>query len=930
MDAPAVIGRVLEQRVLEQFLGEPGDEPRALILEGDAGIGKSMIWSLGVAQALDRNLTVASARGTQSETGLAFSGLTDLFDYVDSEVFEGLPAAKRIVLEVAMLRRAPSAEPIGQREVSAAALALLRSLTAAGPLVLAIDDLQWLDRPSAEALAFALRRLPDQPVRLLATRRTPGGVAPAEPDDRSGVLTGALPPATVNTVTLGPLDQRGIAALLADQLQLRLQPGALRGLIARTGGNPLWALELGRAIARADDHSQLPLPEGLLTLIGQRLAELDAGANEALLVVAALAYPTFELCTRALAGVVPDPATAIDAGVEAGVLTVAGTRLHLAHPLLGSVALERLPPGARADLHTRLAATTADPEQHARHLALARPGRKDPEVAEALEDGAAAALARGATSTAANLVELAVQFTPLDRDADLIRRTVQAADVHHALGNLELAYDHASHVYGKELTVEQRRQVLPLLLDTFFWHRGSVEAQKLIRATLDDPERDPYLRAIALASAAENGDGLGTPRSQLARQAEDILEQSEIDSDPYVAAYVLVILADIRLKSGNGFPEDYLRRAEMAQRQRPMVRFTQRATTIRAFFLKAVDDLDGARTALHSALAVARDEGEDGVVPLILGHLTLTECWAGRYEDAAIASEEGLRLAGPRNPVMLALYAASALLRVLTGDPEGARELLADQPDNRDEINPFMALPYDHVLGAAALLSNDDETAVELLSSAYTKARDLEIHEPGRRYRLESDLGQALINAGRLEEAADLAAELRELGTRQNRPTILGIGLRLDALVLSQRGDPDAAEPLASEAVTLHEQSPFPLERGLSLFALGRVQRRRKARAQARASIQAALDCFSELGATAYARFARLMLEQLGGSRGGGSALTDAERRIADLLATGMSNREIAAALYSSVRTVEGHLSSIYRKLGIHSRTELIRRHSRA
>jgi DNA-binding NarL/FixJ family response regulator len=116
----------------------------------------------------------------------------------------------------------------------------------------------------------------------------------------------------------------------------------------------------------------------------------------------------------------------------------------------------------------------------------------------------------------------------------------------------------------------------------------------------------------------------------------------------------------------------------------------------------------------------------------------------------------------------------------------------------------------------------------------------------------------------------------------------------------------------------------------LSLFALGREQRRRKARAQARASVQAALDCFSELGATPYARFARVMLEQLGGSRGGGSALTDAERRIADLLATGMSNREIATALYSSVRTVEGHLSSIYRKLGIHSRTELIRRHSRA
>lgn len=913
----ALVGRLSERAVIHDFLDGAAERPRALIFEGDVGIGKSTVWEVGVRLATERGIRVLRARSAQSEANLSFSGLTDLFDPIDEQLFSTLPAAMRIALDVAMLRRPPSDSPIGQREVSAAALSLLRILAADRRLIVAIDDLQWLDKASAEALAFALRRLWDRPVGLLASRRT--RVGPPEPANHTDQLINALPP--VRNVVLGPLDEADIASLLADRLQLRLPTRSLRRVIGRTGGNPLWTLEVGREISMAGDQAELPLPEGLSSLIGRRLRDLDADAHAALLVVAALAYPSFELCVRALTGVVADPELAIDAAALAGVIAGSGPRLRPAHPMLGSVALERLTPAARSELHSRLAGTVGDPEQHARHLAAASPGGKDSRVAAALDQSAAAARDRGAISAAAELIELAVQFCPAEPARHELRLHIHAAEIHEALGDLELAYHHANIAYAGDLTVEQRRQILPYLFETF-WVHGTAGAHELIRSTLDAPDSDPYLRAIALAYAAENGDGLGTPRLQLAQEAQKYFEESAVDSDPAVAAYVLVILADIHIKAGNGLREDYLERAERAQRQLPAIPFTQRASTIRAFFRKAVDDLDGARVDLQEALAAARGDGEDGALPLLLGHLTLTECWAGRYADAAAAAEEGLRLAGPRSPLMVSLYGATGLLRVMTGDMAGARALMAEQPTNIDEVNPFYAIIHNHVLGLAALLSDDDDTAVVLLRSALNHARQLEIHEPGRRYRLESDLGQALINTGNFAEAAVLAAELRELGDRQQRPTITGVGLRIEGLMHAAQGDVAAAEPLLEAAVEAHENSPFRLERGLSLFALGRAQRRRKARSRARTTLGRAETAFTEIGAAPYAAFVRMILAEIGA----GSLLTDSERRVADLLVTGMSNREIAATLFASVRTVEGHLSAIYHKLGIHSRTELIRR----
>jgi len=269
------------------------------------------------------------------------------------------------------------------------------------------------------------------------------------------------------------------------------------------------------------------------------------------------------------------------------------------------------------------------------------------------------------------------------------------------------------------------------------------------------------------------------------------------------------------------------------------------------------------------------------------------------------------------------LKGADVLLRVLTGDIVGARAFVADRlAQERNSFHDDDRIVYGQVLGLAALLEGDAEQAVAHLSTAHRSARESGKHEPGRRHRLEGDLGQALVATGRLEEATALAKEQLALGERSARPTLLGVGHRIEGLVLAAQGDLRAAADALNQAVAEHERSPLPLERGRSLLALGQVLRRRKVKGETGQVFQAALDCFTALGATPFARLAQAELDRTQRSRSG-AVLTTSERQVAELVANGATNREVAARLFTSIRTVEGHLSSIYRKLGIRSRSEL-------
>lgn len=909
--------------------------PAALVIEGEAGIGKSTLWGGGVTEAMRRGDVVLSVRPAQSEARMSFAGLGDLLEPVADALLPRLEAPQRTALEVALLRRVPAGVPPNEREIGAAVLALLRVLSADATVLLAIDDVQWLDRASAEVLAFALRRLRGESVSVLVTRRT-ADVAGASTSDQvdARVVVDALSGLSLSTMVLGPLPDADLLQLVRSQLGALPSSSDERGIVAAAGGNPFWALELGRTLQSAgllrglgSSRADLPVPESIAVLLGRKLELQSDDARAALLVVAALSRPTWGATRRALEGTVADADAAIDAAIAADLITESAGRLRPTHPLLGSAALAAESPGQRHRLHRRLAEITADPEQRARHLALATDGEPDSEVAHSLEIGAASARLRGATAAAAELAELAIALTPAADRAAHSRRRLAAAELRFSAGDLARCCELAESIVRDGPSDSEWPSLLPLLVESTYWVRGQSAAQDLLRALLDDSSASSRVRAVALACAADVGDGRGTSRGDLARESIALFDGLG-DTDPGALSTALVYLAEDHLDAGQGLSTSLFDRAEAAEARHQLVQphatpVLNRARSIRAYQLKLVDDLEGARIELLHALGVARSEGDDGSVPALLGHLALTECWAGNYPAALAAADEGLAQAGGVAPA--SLYAAKALLGVLTGDIAAASELVLGQLAGSDRTVSKKTVVYQHVLGLASLLRGDATRALEHLEQAWSAASSLGIREPGRRQRMEGDFGQALIVAGEFARAGDIATEQRELGARLGRPTLVGVGYRIDGLALAAQGELESAVVALESAVEAHRSSPLPLELPRSLLALGQVQRRMRAKVAARASLQAAVSGFAALGAASWQQVADDELRRLDGTRTG-AKLTIAEDRVATLAAAGRNNKEIAAELFLSPRTVESHLATIYRKLAIRGRVDLANR----
>ncbi len=772
------------------------ESPAALVIEGEAGIGKSTLWGAGVTEAMRRGDVVLSVRPAQSEAQMSFAGLGDLLDPVADALLPRLEAPQRTALEVALLRRVPAGVPPNEREIGAAVLALLRVLAADAAVLIAIDDVQWLDRASGEVLAFALRRLREEAISVLVTRRT-ADVAGVSGHVDARVVVDALSGLSPSVMVLGPLPDAELLEVVRSQLGALPSTSDERGIVAAAGGNPFWALELGRTLQSAGTArgSELPVPESMALLLGRKLALQSDDARAALLVVAALSRPTWGATRRGLEGMVADADAAIDAAVAADLIVESAGRLRPTHPLLGSAALAAESPGRRHRLHRRLAEVTADPEQRARHLALATDGEPDSEVAHSLEVGARSARLRGATAAAAELAELAITLTPpADRPA-LSRRRLAAAELRFSAGDLVRCCELAESMVRDGPSDAEWPSLLPLLVESTYWVRGQSAAQDLLRMLLDDSSVSLRVRAVALACAADVGDGRGTSRGDLARESIALFDGLG-DTDPGALSTALVYLAEDHLDGGQGLSADLFDRAEAAEARHQLMQphatpVLNRVRSIRAYQLKLVDDLDGARIELLRALGVARGEGDDGSVPALLGHLALTECWAGNYPAALAAADEGLAQAGGVAPA--SLYAAKALLGVLTGDIAAASSLISEQlAGSNDRALSKKTVVYQHVLGLASLLRGDATGALEHLEQAWAAASSLGIHEPGRRQRMEGDFGQALIAAGEFSRASDIAAEQRELGARLGRPTLVGVGYRIDGLALAAGGDLDS------------------------------------------------------------------------------------------------------------------------------------------
>jgi predicted ATPase len=494
--AQELIGRQQEFSLLARFLASLVAGPRALLVEGEAGIGKTALWQAGLAQARACGQRTLACRPAGSEVKLSFAALGDLLAGALQEALPALPVPQRRALEAALLLAEPEGEPPDQRAIGLALLNVLRALTLAGPLLVAIDDAQWLDQPSAAVLAFALRRLAAEPVGVLATVRLAGGEEPPAVALEPWLLAERL--------CLGPLTLAAVHELLRTRLAVSPSRPTLVRLHQAAGGNPFFALELGRALLEqgrepAPDEP-LPVPAGLRALVRARLARLPASARDSLLAVAALSRPAVALAMAAAGG--GERALAdLDRAARAGVIARKGERIRFTHPLLASTLYGEASLSQRRGLHRRLAGLVTDGEERARHLALAAEG-PDVGIAAALEEAAAEAHLRGAPDAAAALCEQACALTPADRPGELRRRGREAASYHLLAGNTSRARALLEQAVSSMAPGDQRARRLHRLGQVHYHEDSWATAEDFLARALAEAGDNPSLRCEILQGLA--------------------------------------------------------------------------------------------------------------------------------------------------------------------------------------------------------------------------------------------------------------------------------------------------------------------------------------------------------------------------------------------------------------------------------------------
>lgn len=897
-----IVGRDEELASLHAFVGRAKQGPAALVLEGEAGMGKSTLWLAGVEHARARGVRVLSSRPAEAERGLALAGLGDLLEDALDDVLPALPAPRRRALGVALLLEDAGDDAVDARALGIATCSALQLLAADAPLLVAIDDLQWLDDSSAGALAFALRRLAENDVRLLLVRRPGDGT-------QTSVLERGLGAESVRRLAVGPLSVGALHRVLRDRLGRPFARQTLLRIHERSGGNPFFALELARALdVDVDPFQPFPVPETLEELVRARISGLPASTRRALALVAASGSTSESLLERA--GVTPH---VLDPAVVARVIEREGGTIRFTHPLLSSVLYRDLGDEGRS-VHERLAGIADDPLVRARHLALSR-DTPDAEVAAALDDAAGLAAERGASAVAAELAEQALRLTPVEACDERNRRALVAARAHHAAGEWTRARTIATDLLNETAIGSWRAEALILVAELEGLDRGGA----LLEEALSEAASRPALQSVIhcrLAWARRFATGFDHAGAAL-----DIAEQLDDDLLRARARAVQAILA--------WFAGDAEALGDLAALARHLPgalggeRLVQEATQAIVNTLAPASGRDEARALLEREYRAWHERNEPRSARALWG-LAWVEFWAGRWERAATHAERahdisiqyGLEV--PQDHLPIALVAVHrGQLELAREHSERALELAGEQ---------FGHHPPQHmaVLGLVARWSGDQSGAVEWFEKADRQAAAFGWGEPSVRW-WSSDCTEVLLELGRIEDAVRVLDAWEADAARVGREWVLAHATRCHGLVAAARGDVEQALALLARAVAEHEAVGDPFGRARALFALGVIKRRGRQKRPARDALEAAREGFETIGASGWAARARAELGRVGG-RTREEGLTAAERRVAALVAEGRTNREVAAALFIGERTVASHLTHVYAKLGVRSRTELARR----
>ena len=908
----ALIGREEELARLEQAFELAARGSAALVLDGEPGIGKTALWRAGVSRAGAWGFRVLAARPAEAERELSFAGLADLLSGVVDEL-DALPPPQRRALRVALLLEDSGSSEVDGHTVAVALLGLVRLLAAERPVLVAVDDTQWLDRPSQLALEYAARRFDSARICVLAAHRVtePGGLA----------LDEAV------HLHVGPVTLAATHELLRIRLGKTFSRPTLVRLHETAGGNPFFALELARALDGPEPASNepFPVPGTLRELVAGRLERLPARTRETLLVIAALAHPTVPALQAAL-----DDDRRVESdlqrAIEAEVLDRNGDRVRFAHPLLASVRYAEASAAERQAVHRRLTEVVRDSEERARHLA-ASVDAPDETVAAALEAAALEARARGAPAAAGDLAEAAARLTPPESEGEARRRRLRAADYHFTAGSTEHARELLEASLAESAAGSDWARVAMQLASQLDRGQDMKRARSLLADALSAAEGDPHLQAEIHSAAARAH--FNESAEESARHAHLAVDFAERIADPEFLAHLLAAASMCDFQRGEGIDHAAMLRAVALEEQIPHVLLGQRPTTSYAWMLKWSGDIDRARPMYERLRLLGRRQGDTEVAE-ILFYSTFHELISENWEQAARFAEEAVTImrqsARPVDEAMSLL--ARAAVAAHAGDVAAAEIAVATAAPL--EVDPsFRALMVGWASGLIELPQGRAEAALELLRPGTESQFAAGFDEPGLHLSIDLHI-EAAVEVGAFDEARGLLDWLEPHAERLDRAWALALAARGRALLAAAEGNEAGASSAFALAYEQHARRPqqfptFGLAR--TLLAHGTTLRRQRQKRAAHQRLGLALENFERLDAKLWAEKARSELARIGGrALAAGNQLSETEQRIADLVCAGHSNKEVAAALSLSPKTVEWNLSKVYAKLGVRSRAELAAR----
>ncbi|KUI22282.1 AAA family ATPase [Mycobacterium sp. GA-2829] len=900
-----MIGRDIELDAIIAAATGVADRGCALVVEGEPGIGKTTLLTTVTAWAKRQGFTVLSCAGVQSQAAVGYAGLHELAHPILSCV-DALPVHQRTALLAALgLAEAAMPNPL---LIGVATLGLIEEAAAARPVLLVIDDAQWLDDSSLHVLTFVGRRIANSPVMMLCATRPRIDGETLQLASLPHLQLDALDIATSRVLmkeALSGVDGHGLSELTQ------------RRVLTEAAGNPLAIAELTKALLAGGEEQAAPSPTPLPTTrrIERAFLEQLDGVPEPSrrmlgLIAAGGDTAMAELADAARRVGLSD--ADLDPLERSGLIKVFAGSLHVRHPLVRSVAYRVTPLTQRSAFHRALAEATSDAMRAAWHRSAAVYG-PDEAVAAGLETAAHAAQRRGANAEAARAWRRAAALSPSANDR--IRRLVSAIEPACRAGLTAEAMDTLDE--AEPLATDLRHQFdlsfarFTLAVTTAVTAPTVKELVTLADQFGSDGDSDTRIRLLAAAAAQCRMHGLDEGDRDLL--AERLHQLEHLDHPAVEVA--LATIEDTK------YARQFRCRAALLQ---DALRDDLTALMSMGLAAESASDLATAQSCWDGSVRVARQTGAPAIECEALRGSARSQIIAGQLTEAAVSAHNAFRIATDAN-LGLSMGAAAALLariQALQGDTRSAQQSLTTAQQHLPSDTPLLWIDdLAWASGLLALTTHDNERAFTELSQMH---RD----RSSRRWAI-ADLTEAAVSSGHTRVMCHLINEIDTEASALGSPHVVMLVHRSRALIA---GVDQHAEHHFRAALDVEEaEVQAPLEYARTQLAYGEWLRRQRRIIDARTQLAAALRVFEHRGAQPWAQRTRGELRAAGVQVPGAASVNDIfatklspqELQIGRLAAAGLTNRQIADQIYISHRTVAAHLYKIFPKLGITRRAQL-------